>query len=208
MNNMQRVLAAIVIGIVLVGAGIYLYSNSQRQREVSSKTGEYSKEVNNYTEAKASRVVELKNGDTYDLTASIVKKNINGDDVKMLAYNGSIPGPLIKVPQNAEITINFKNDTDVDTALHSHGVRLENQFDGVVDITQKAIPVGGTFTYKVKFPDEGIFWYHPHLREDYSQELGLYGNYIVTPSKSDYWAEVDREETLFLRSVRQTLPLL
>ncbi|HRN70114.1 MAG TPA: hypothetical protein PLS49_02915, partial [Candidatus Woesebacteria bacterium] len=98
---MQKVLAAIVIGIVLVGAGIYLYSNSQRQREVSSKTGEYSKEVNNYPEAKASRVVELKNGDTYDLTASIVKKNINGADVKMLAYNGSIPGPLIKVPQNA-----------------------------------------------------------------------------------------------------------
>ncbi len=201
MNNMQKVLAAIIIGIVLVGAGIYLYSNTQKQRESSSKTGEYSKEVNNYPEAKASRVVELKNGDTYDLTASIVKKNINGTEVKMLAYNGSIPGPLIKVDQGSEITLNFKNDTDVDTALHSHGVRLDNQFDGVVDVTQEAIKVGESFTYKIKFPDEGIYWYHPHLREDYAQELGLYGNYVVTPNQSDYWAEVDREEALFLDDI-------
>lgn len=201
MNTMQRILIAVVIGIALLGAGIYLYSNSQRQREGLSKTGEYSKAVKNYPEAKSSEVVELKNGDSYNLTASIVKRKINGTEVKMLAYNGSIPGPLIKVPQDAEITINFKNDTDVDTALHSHGVRLENQFDGVVDVTQKAIPVGGTFTYKVKFPDEGIFWYHPHFREDYAQELGLYGNYLVAPEQKDYWAEVDREEALFLDDI-------
>lgn len=151
--------------------------------------------------AKQSKVVELKNGDIYNLTASIVKKKINGIEVKMLAYNGSIPGPLLKIPQDTEVTINFKNDTDVDTALHSHGVRLDNKFDGVVDVTQKAIPVGGTFTYKVKFPDEGIFWYHPHVREDYAQELGLYGNYLVTPAKKDYWGEVDREEALFLDDI-------
>lgn len=194
-----KILITIAIGIVLIGAGIFLYANSQQNK--TKQVGEFSKNARNYPKAKSLEVVELRNGDEYDLTASIVKKNINGTEVKMLAYNGSIPGPLIKVPQGAEITINFKNDTDVDTALHSHGVRLENQFDGVVDVTQKAIPVGGTFTYKVKFPDEGIFWYHPHLREDYAQELGLYGNYLVTPAQKDYWAEVDREEALFLDDI-------
>lgn len=198
MNTMQRLLIIGIIGSTFVSAGIYLYSNS---RNKITQNGEFLKSVLNYPEAKKTKVVELKNGDSYNLTASIVKKQINGTEVKMLAYNGSIPGPLIKVAQGSEITLNFKNDTDVDTALHSHGVRLDNKFDGVVDVTQKAIPVGGTFTYKIKFPDAGVFWYHPHIREDYAQELGLYGNYIVTPQQKDYWAEVDREEALFLDDI-------
>jgi FtsP/CotA-like multicopper oxidase with cupredoxin domain len=199
MNNKPRTFAAIVIGIVLLGTGGYLYLNSQQNKV--NQFGEFSNNVRDYAEAKSSEVVELKNGDTYDLTASIVKKRLNGQEVKMLAYNGSIPGPLIKVQQNAQITINFRNDTDVDSTLHSHGIRMENKFDGVPDVTQEAVKPGESFTYKLKFPDVGIYWYHPHIREDYAQELGLYGNFLVTPSKGDYWAEVDREETLFLDDI-------
>lgn len=199
MNKMQRILIAVIIGIVLFGAGVYLYSNSPQNK--TGQAGEFSKSSQNYPQASNSEIVELKDGDNYDLTASIVKKTINGTEVKMLAYNGSIPGPLIKVPQGAEITLNFKNDTDVDSTLHSHGIRLENKFDGVPDVTQQAVKPGESFTYKLKFPDVGIYWYHPHIREDYAQELGLYGNFLVTPSQSDYWAEVDREETLFLDDI-------
>jgi FtsP/CotA-like multicopper oxidase with cupredoxin domain len=47
--------------------------------------------------------------------------------------------------------------------------------------TQAPIPVGGSFTDKVQFPDAGVYWYHPHIREDYAQELGLYGNLLVVP---------------------------
>jgi hypothetical protein len=108
---------------------------------------------------------------------------------------------LSVIQQNAQITINFRNDTDVDSTLHSHGIRMENKFDGVPDVTQEAVKPGESFTYKLKFPDVGIYWYHPHIREDYAQELGLYGNFLVTPSKGDYWAEVDREETLFLDDI-------
>ncbi len=196
---MQKILVFIVIVLIILGTGAYLYSNFQTQRLI--KTGEYSKEISNYPDAKQSKAVELKNGDSYDLTASIVKKKINGTYIKMLAYNGSIPGPLIRVPQNAEITINFKNQTDVYTTLHSHGVRLANRFDGVPNITQEAIKPGKTFTYKLKFPDPGVFWYHPHLREDYAQELGLYGNFIAEPTNKSYWAEVDREVVLFLDDI-------
>jgi|SRR3989344_82606 len=196
---MQKILFTTVVGLILIAAAGYLYFNPWQKS--SEQTGIFSRSVNNYPEAKRPEIVELKNGDSYSLTASIVKKRINGTEVKMLAYNGSIPGPLIKVPQGGEITINFKNETDVETALHSHGVRLENKFDGVVDVTQEAIKTGGSFIYKVKFPDEGMFWYHPHLREDYAQELGLYGNYLVAPSQKDYWAEVDREEALFLDDI-------
>ena len=119
----------------------------------------------------------------------------------MLAYNGMIPGPLIKVTQGAEITLNFKNETDVPTTIHSHGIRLDNKFDGVPDVTQKAVEPGESFTYTIKFLDEGMYWYHPHIREDYAQELGLYGNYLVVPNDPNYWSPVNREVALFVDDI-------
>lgn len=187
----------IILAIIVILGGAFLFSRQQ----VTQQKGEFSASVKQANIAKPQEVVTLKNGDIYNLTASIVKKTINGQEMKMLAYNGSIPGPLIKVPQGAEITLNFKNDTDVDSTIHSHGIRVDNKFDGVPDVTQDAVKPGQSFTYKLKFPDVGIYWYHPHVREDYAQELGLYGNFLVTPNTPDYWAEVDREETLFLDDI-------
>ena len=43
-------------------------------------------------------------------------------------------------------------------------------------LTQAEVAPGGDFTYTVRFPDAGVYWYHPHVREDVQQELGLYGN--------------------------------
>ena len=157
--------------------------------------------VSDLAEVIATQIVELENGDKYNLEAKIVKKKIGGSEVKMLAYNGMIPGPTIKVQQGTEIVLNFTNNTDVDSTIHSHGVRVDNEFDGVPDVTQEAVKPGQSFTYKIKFPDEGVYWYHPHIREDYAQELGLYGNFIVTPVEKDYWANVDREEILFLDDI-------
>jgi suppressor of ftsI len=197
----QKLIILLVIIILFVGAGIYFYSNYQNKSVQTNKSGAFSTEIDNYPQAKSSEVVSLKNGDTYNLTASFVKQNIDGNEVKMLAYNGMIPGPTIKVAKGSEVTINFTNNTDVDSTIHSHGVRVDNKFDGVVDISQKPVKPGESFTYKLKFPDEGIFWYHPHIREDYAQELGLYGAYLVTPTQKDYWGEVDREEMLFLDDI-------
>ncbi len=194
-----RYIAVIVI-VLLAGFGVYRFVQTG-ESESQKRTGEFSLVAKNAPMAGNSQTVELKNGDSYDLTARIVQKKIQGQTIKMLAYNGSIPGPLIKVSQGSEITLNFKNETDVDTTIHSHGVRLENKFDGVPDLTQKPVRPGESFTYKIKFPDEGMFWYHPHIREDYAQELGLYGNYLVMPTQKDYWGEVDREESLFLDDI-------
>src|SRR5436309_7489466 len=60
------------------------------------------------------------------------------------------------------------------------------------------VPIGGSFTYRVRFPDPGVYWYHPHLREDYTQELGLYAPIIVVPTDAAYWPPVNRESTLTL----------
>lgn len=151
-------------------------------------------------EAQASQVVHLEDGDTYELTASIVTKEIDGAEYQMLAYNGSIPGPLLKIPQGAEVTINFKNELGMNTLLHSHGARVDNAFDGSQTSQQEMKP-GDTFSYKLKFSDVGVYWYHPHVREDYQQELGLYGNYLVVSSDPDYWSPVNREVALVLDDI-------
>jgi FtsP/CotA-like multicopper oxidase with cupredoxin domain len=147
-------------------------------------------------EAGRPQLLELAHGDILDLTVGPVAKRLGETMVRMLGYNGSIPGPTLKVAQGSEIIVHVTNQGDLDTTVHWHGLRLENRYDGVPHETQAPIPVGGEFTYRIQFPDAGLYWYHPHIREDYTQELGLYGNIVVVPAEPDYWPPADRELVL------------
>src|SRR5215207_7775069 len=142
-------------------------------------------------------LVELSDGDTFTLRIAPVTKRIGDATVRMLAYNGSIPGPILKVREGSEVDIEIENQGDHESTVHWHGLRLENRYDGTHE-TQALIPVGGRFSARVAFPDPGVYWYHPHVREDYGQELGLYGNVLVEPADPDYWAPVNREVVLTL----------
>ena len=146
--------------------------------------------------ARPSEIVPLADGDTLSLVAGPVRKSVKGRDVTMYAFNGQIPGPMIRVPRGAEIVVVFENRTDLPAAVHWHGIRLANRFDGVPGVTQEEVPPGGTFVYRVRFPDGGIYWYHPHHREDVLQDLGLYGNLLVD-APGDF-APVHREVALVL----------
>jgi FtsP/CotA-like multicopper oxidase with cupredoxin domain len=147
-------------------------------------------------EAGRPQLLRLADGDTLELRVGPVAKRLGDTMVRMLGYNGSIPGPTLEVTQGSEIVVHVVNEGDLDTTVHWHGLRLENRYDGVPHETQAPIPVGGEFTYRIQFPDAGLYWYHPHIREDYTQELGLYGNILVVPSDPDYWPPVDRELVL------------
>ena len=149
-------------------------------------------------DASPPQVIRLKDGDRLDLRITPVRKRIDGAELRMLGYNGSIPGPTLHVDQGSEITVRVTNDGDVEATVHWHGLRLENRFDGVPHETQSPIPIGGTFTYKVQFPDAGFYWYHPHIREDFGLEMGLYGTIIVEPSDPSYWPPVDRQVSITL----------
>jgi len=118
----------------------------------------------------------------------------------MLAYNGSIPGPVLKVKEGDEIVVHVENQGDMDATVHWHGLRLDNRFDGTHE-TQAPILVGERFSATVTFPDPGVYWYHPHIREDYGQELGLYGNVLVEPADPDYWPPANRELLLTLDDI-------
>jgi FtsP/CotA-like multicopper oxidase with cupredoxin domain len=147
-------------------------------------------------EAGRPQLLELAGGDTLDLEVGPVAKRLGDTTVRMLGYNGSIPGPTLKVQQGSEIIVHVTNQGDLDTTVHWHGLRLENKYDGVPHETQAPIPVGGAFTYRIQFPDAGLYWYHPHIREDYTQELGLYANILVVPTEADYWPPADRDLVL------------
>lgn len=184
----------VVILAVAFGAVYFIGKNNSVNAEFSAST-------KGLPEAQPTQTVELKDGDTYDLTASFVKKTVAGKEVRMLAYNGSVPGPILKIPQGARITVNFKNNTDIANTVHSHGVRMNDAFDGVPDVTQKAVPVGGSFKYTLAFPDAGMYWYHPHIRDDYAVEMGLYGNFWVIPEGDSSWNSVDREVPVFVDDI-------
>ena len=154
--------------------------------------------VEGLSEAGRSAMLKLADGEVLDLRPAPVVKRLGEATVRMLAYNRSIPGPTVRVRQGSEIVVQVTNGADMDTTVHWHGLRLENKYDGVPHETQLPIPVGGSFTYRLKFPDAGLYWYHPHIREDYGQELGLYGNIIVDPADPDYWPPVHREIVLTL----------
>jgi FtsP/CotA-like multicopper oxidase with cupredoxin domain len=149
-------------------------------------------------EATRPQLRELADGDVFELRIAPVAKRLGDTTVRMLGYNGSIPGPTLKVRQGSEVVVRVVNEGDLEGTVHWHGLRLENKYDGVPHETQTPIPVGGDFTYRIRFPDPGLYWYHPHIREDYTQEMGLYGNILVAPSEPGYWPLANRDAVLTL----------
>jgi FtsP/CotA-like multicopper oxidase with cupredoxin domain len=152
-------------------------------------------------QAQPMQAVALADGATFDLAAQVVEKTIAGKAVRMYAYNGMIPGPTLRVRQGSTITVNFKNAIDQPATVHWHGIRLLNKNDGVPGVTQAAVQPGETFAYELAFPDDGVYWYHPHVREDMQQELGLYGAIVVEPADAKRYNAVDREEVVFLDDI-------
>jgi FtsP/CotA-like multicopper oxidase with cupredoxin domain len=101
-------------------------------------------------------------------------------DTAVWAYDGSVPGPELRLRQGERLRIEVENALPIDTTVHWHGLRLPNPMDGVPGVTQKPIAAnGGRFVYEFDLPDAGTFWYHPHLGSPEQVARGLYGALIV-----------------------------
>jgi len=186
-------IAVIAVAVIIVGLSFF--------GEFESEGEAYSTSTLGLEVAQASEIIELKNGDTLNLSIDIIQKEIAGQTIRMFGYNGQIPGPLLKVAQNAKVSVTVMNNLDVETTVHWHGLRLDNKFDGVPGISMETQKPGESFQYELRFVDEGVYWYHPHVREDYQQESGLYGNMIVSPVQSDYYNNVNREIPIILDDI-------
>ncbi|MCE2504869.1 MAG: multicopper oxidase domain-containing protein [Nitrosopumilaceae archaeon] len=130
--------------------------------------------------------VYLKNNQNIEFSVDIIEKIIDGEKIRMFGYNNQSPGPMLIANQGDSITINLKNNLDIPTTTHWHGLRLDYKNDGVPHLTQEPIQPGETFQYTLKFPDTGIYVYHPHVRTEMQVDMGLYGNILVQDKNKDY----------------------
>jgi FtsP/CotA-like multicopper oxidase with cupredoxin domain len=146
--------------------------------------------------ARRTEVMRLSDGDTLTLVAAPVRKRIHGREYLMFGFNGQIPGPLLHVARGTSVTVHFVNQLDQPSSLHWHGLRQDWRMDGAPPLSQEPVPAGGRFTYTLRFPDAGLYWYHPHVREEMQQDLGLSGNIMVQGMPG--LPRVSREEVLLL----------
>jgi FtsP/CotA-like multicopper oxidase with cupredoxin domain len=198
-SSLRRLLmiAGLCLGVLILAAVAYLVFDP-----FGGYIGDpFSQEIAGLPAATTTTVVDLHDGDSFELKLSPVQKRIGNATVRMLAYNGSVPGPTLRVAQGSSVTVRVTNQTDVDTTVHWHGLRLDSQYDGIPQVDQSPIAPGQSFTYHLRFPDAGVYWYHPHIREDYTQAAGLYGNIVVVPADPSYWEKANREQTIVLSDI-------
>ena len=105
------------------------------------------------------------------------------------AYNGSIPGPIIRGKEGQTIEVEFINKLDESSSIHWHGLIIDNAMDGVPGVTQDPVKAGESFSYRLKLRDAGIYWYHPHLNGSEQLGRGLKGALIVEPNKKLPWSQ-------------------
>ena len=122
-------------------------------------------------------------------------------EIAAWCYNGTIPGPEIRVRQGERLRIEVENGLAEETTVHWHGVRVPHAMDGVPHLTQKPIGAGERFVYEFDAVDAGTFWYHPHQRSFEQVGRGLYGPLIVEELEP---VRVDRDVTWVLGDWRLT----
>lgn len=122
----------------------------------------------------------------FDLRAEPVLWNIL-DDVTVTAwtYNGTVPGPMIRVTEGDRVRINFTNNLPEPTTIHWHGLNVPNAMDGVPGVTQEAVQPGETFTYEFEARPVGTFMYHSHADSDVQVSVGLYAPFIIDPAQPE-----------------------
>ncbi|MCZ7597528.1 MAG: multicopper oxidase domain-containing protein [Gammaproteobacteria bacterium] len=119
----------------------------------------------------------------------------------MYAYNGSVPGPALRIGRGRTLRVRLKNRLDVDTTVHWHGIRIANAMDGVPELTQDPVAPGAEFEYEFAVPDAGTYWYHSHRFSFEQVERGLYGLLIVDEEQP---YPVDRDIPLVVDDWRLT----
>lgn len=134
----------------------------------------------------------------FKITARTVRWPIlDGVTVTALTYNGTVPGPLIRVTEGDRVRVVLKNELDDPTTIHWHGVEVPNTMDGVPGVTQDPVQPGETFTYEFEAKPAGTFWYHSHFEGDVQVGAGLYAPFIIDP-KEPVLIKPDVDATLML----------
>jgi len=106
-----------------------------------------------------------------------------GETVDAYAYNGQVPGSLIRATEGETVRINFTNELPEPTVIHFHGPKLPNSMDGVVGVTQKMVLPGERYSYEFVAQPSGTFMYHTHHNAAEQEGKGLFGIFLVDPKE-------------------------
>ena len=133
----------------------------------------------------------------FTLTASEFDTALmDGVNVRAWGYNGTMPGPELRVREGDTVRVRLINDLPVPTTIHWHGVNVRPEMDGVAGLSQSPVEPGGSFTYEFVASPAGTRWYHSHTDPAVQVPMGLYGALIIEPANpTEIW---DREHTLIL----------
>jgi FtsP/CotA-like multicopper oxidase with cupredoxin domain len=122
----------------------------------------------------------------FELTTKAVEWPIlDGTTVTAFTYNGTVPGPMIRITEGDQVRIVVKNELPDPTTIHWHGVEVPNAMDGVPGVTQDPIEPGETFTYEFTAKPAGTFMYHSHFEGDVQVSAGLYAPFIIDPKQPE-----------------------
>jgi FtsP/CotA-like multicopper oxidase with cupredoxin domain len=116
----------------------------------------------------------------FNLTASVFDWEVEpGRVVKAWGYNGTVPGPTIKVNSGDRVRVVIKNELPESTSIHFHGIEVPNSEDGVPDVTQPQIKQGETYTYEFTAVGPAVGMYHAHSNSQIQVPKGLLGPFII-----------------------------
>lgn len=194
--NIQK-LIWIFVGLSLVIFTIIFYNQNYNQKNIEVMSAELREELlTEFKEAYPKNIQETGRVIEFPITAQKSPINLpTGKIINSWTYNGSTPGPEIRISLGDTIKIPFTNYLPQPTTIHFHGVRVPNAMDGVPNVTQEEIPPNGNFIYEFTPKDAGTFWFHPHVRGNEQVERGLYGTLIV---EDDYSKKLDQDKVIIL----------
>ena len=121
--------------------------------------------------------------DVYNLTVDKVIIDTGKFKKQGIGYNGASPGPVLRMEEGKNVTINVTNNLDEMTSIHWHGLILPYQQDGVPTISYDGIKPGETFTYKFPIVQSGTYWFHSH--SGFQEPDGAYGSIVIKSKKRE-----------------------
>lgn len=104
---------------------------------------------------------------------------------KVWAYNGQVPGPLLRVKEGDDVEVTLTNNTTLNHTIHWHGIFQTGSWrsDGVPNVTQPTVEPGESYTYRFKADKAGSLWYHCHVNVPEHVGLrGMWGPMIIDPA--------------------------
>ncbi len=140
---------------------------------------------------------------TYNLTIRKEMVSKTGKEVMGMTINGSIPGPTLRFKEGGYAIIYVKNEMDVETSVHWHGLILPNYNDGVPYLTTPPIEPGKTLKYEFPLQQAGTYWYHSHTM--LQEQSGVYGSIVIEPKKETH--TYDKELVLVLSDWTDQKPM-